>query len=646
MRRTAPISCRGLACAVFTLSLLLAGTATAQLSPGALSHAHQSLNGPTQCVSCHKLGAGAVSFRCLECHTEIAQRLSAARGLHASQVNKSNPGQDCVRCHSEHKGENSSLIRWEPSQQKFDHGKTGFTLEGKHRELICQKCHTQEHILQTERHAIRMKDLNRSFLGLPTDCLSCHKDIHAEQLGKDCRRCHSPSGWKNDLRINHAAARFQLKGAHARLECAKCHQRPEPAAPIKFVGLHFEHCADCHRDQHHGAFAKPCESCHTVAGWKQQGAVASNFDHSKTRFALTGKHTQLDCEKCHAEANFKKPIPHEHCLDCHKDQHNGQFVRRADKGDCASCHTVEGFKSARFVTADHSRTGYPLEGKHAAVSCAKCHVPAGKGTVYRVKHTACTDCHTDTHQGQFAAPPYEKRCDACHSVKGFQSTSFAVARHQKTHFPLTGSHLAVPCIECHKSDPLDPKLIRFRFDDRTCGGCHADPHNGQFAKRMSKRLPDGNIAGCEACHSTKSWKALARFDHSETAFPLLGAHRGVACIECHRPANLGVKLKDAVFKSAPKVCEGCHEDPHGGQFAVQGKLLTCSECHNTVKFKPSLFDHARRADFPLDGAHKDVRCTGCHKNTKTINDKTVLVYKPTPRKCAECHGATAAGAGS
>jgi hypothetical protein len=104
-----------------------------------------------------------------------------------------------------------------------------------------------------------------------------------------------------------------------------------------------------------------------------------------------------------------------------------------------------------------------------------------------------------------------------------------------------------------------------------------------------------------------------------------------------------VKLKDATFKAAPKVCEGCHEDPHGGQFAVQGKLLTCSECHNTARFKPSLFDHARRANYPLEGVHQNVRCTACHKNTKTIEDRTVLVYKPTPRKCIDCHGANVPG---
>src|SRR5207237_9757936 len=55
-------------------------------------------------------------------------------------------------------------------------------------------------------------------------------------------------------------------------------------------------------------------------------------------------------------------------------------------------------------------------------------------------------------------------------------------------------------------------------------------------------------AGCEACHSTDSWKDLQRFDHAKTSFPLLGAHRATACIDCHKPPNMETKLIDADFK--------------------------------------------------------------------------------------------------
>jgi hypothetical protein len=75
----------------------------------------------------------------------------------------------------------------------------------------------------------------------------------------------------------------------------------------------------------------------------------------------------------------------------------------------------------------HFQIKYPLEGKHVQVECAKCHLPAGKDTVYKVKFEACTDCHKDAHDGQFAAAPYKNRCEECHTVKDFHRTNYSIA---------------------------------------------------------------------------------------------------------------------------------------------------------------------------------------------------------------------------
>jgi hypothetical protein len=53
-----------------------------------------------------------------------------------------------------------------------------------------------------------------------------------------------------------------------------------------------------------------------------------------------------------------------------------------------------------------------------------------------------------------------------------------------------------------------------------------------------------------------------------------------------------------------------------------------------------LFDHDTRTTFSLLGAHRNVRCEGCHKLTRVMGDKTVLFYKPTPKDCAACHGSS------
>jgi hypothetical protein len=156
---------------------------------------------------------------------------------------------------------------------------------------------------------------------------------------------------------------------------------------------------------------------------------------------------------------------------------------------------------------------------------------------------------------------------------------------------------------------------------------------------MKARRGDGTVVGCEACHTTKTWKDLTRFDHDRTKFVLTGAHKAVACIDCHKPANLGVKLTDANFSEAPTKCEECHADAHARQFVkAETEVTPCAECHNTAKWKPSLFDHDKRTQFALAGAHKNVRCADCHKLFRDVDGKQVLFYKPTPKDCKDCHG--------
>jgi nitrate/TMAO reductase-like tetraheme cytochrome c subunit len=142
--------------------------------------------------------------------------------------------------------------------------------------------------------------------------------------------------------------------------------------------------------------------------------------------------------------------------------------------------------------------------------------------------------------------------------------------------------------------------------------------------------------GCEACHTTKAWPEVSAFDHSATTFTLTGAHRAVRCAECHRPPNLEMTLKNVNFSQAPQQCEDCHEDPHAAQFA-RANVTRCAECHNTTKWRPSLFDHEKTM-FPLQGAHKNVPCMQCHKQIQLVEGKKVLFYKPTPKACAACHG--------
>jgi hypothetical protein len=620
-----PLLRRTILCGLLTFVCL---SVEAQISPGPLSHAHQSLDGNTNCNSCHSFGLGERRFKCLGCHAEIRLRLANKHGFH-SQVTKHLAGdQDCVRCHTEHLGPKFNIVKWEPSHDDFDHRQTGYALEGQHAKVACNRCHTASHVSSAERKYIRMIDLNHTYVGVSPQCTTCHADEHRGQLDLDCARCHGFQSWKPAVRFDHAATHYPLTGLHEKVACSRCHRTltVDSKAATQYKNFPFESCANCHQDPHKGAFRGDCRSCHNTSSWKQV-RMSSTFDHGRTQFPLNGAHAKVDCNRCHKNSNFKEPVAHVLCADCHTpDPHKGQFPKQ----DCAGCHGEDNFKSSLYTVARHQNSAYPLLGKHAAVLCAKCHLPAGRDTLYRVKHEACADCHQDAHGGQFAGGSYLNRCEPCHIVDGFRPSTFTLARHQESRFHLAGGHAATPCAGCHKPPagryPVPP--AQYKFETLTCVTCHQDPHQGQF--------PTPAKQDCDICHSVQSWKEVGAFDHAATKFPLHGAHRAVTCAECHRPAGMGT-TQQIVFRGAPPTCRGCHEDIHGGQFSKTAVALECTSCHNETSWKPTTFDHETRATFSLKGAHQQVPCAQCHKETAAISGRQVVIYKRAPSRCRACH---------
>src|SRR5262249_14122271 len=148
------------------------------------------------------------------------------------------------------------------------------------------------------------------------------------------------------------------------------------------------------------------------------------FDHGKdSRFPLTGKHAEVGCAACHRPVTQRtgagaaattitfvrwKPLDVT-CASCHADYHQGQFLLTTDitrdqpapaGRDCGSCHKTTRFRDTLFAHDDPKFTSYPLEGKHAAVKCGRCHRPVRVGpdvvTVrYRPMPRACEECHAD-----------------------------------------------------------------------------------------------------------------------------------------------------------------------------------------------------------------------------------------------------------
>lgn len=626
------------ACAgVHFLLLYLSMHAKAQISPGPLARAHQNLNGPANCTRCHGVSPRSPEFHCLECHREIAAEVQQHRGLHASYAQSGAPGSSCIRCHSDHNGEDFAMIHWQPTATGFEHARTGYILDGSHAAVGCRSCHSARHISQESREALAGKDLDHTWMGLSSRCSTCHEDKHQGRFGSDCARCHSTVKWsQTQVDVNHfdhSRTAFPLTGRHRETECGKCHT-PDAHGRPRWSGIAFATCSSCHVDVHRGAFKQGCDSCHSTTNW-ERSRFETIFDHAKTNYPLTGKHLTVACVECHRGGDFRAAVAHAACSDCHKEYHGGQFLKRADGGRCESCHTVEGFSPSTFTIAAHAKTGYPLRAPHDRVACASCHIPAGEKTLFLVRFALCLDCHKDPHAGQFAGAPWGNHCEQCHTGLTFRGSTMTLALHQKTRFPLSGGHMAVACDECHKPVAGSSVAI-FHFEPLRCVSCHDDVHSGQFALRMTHVNSSGKPLGCQACHSTERWQDVSQFDHGTTSFPLLGAHRAVACIDCHRPPSMERTLLHVRYSEAPSACVGCHESPHADQFGERTRQ--CAQCHQEARWKPSTFDH-ETTKFSLKGAHQSVACAACHVNRRLVNGTPVLFYKPTPGACEACHGA-------
>ena len=542
-----------------TVLLLLVGTSglLAQFSPGPLSRFHADLEGTENCFQCHERGKRIARERCLGCHKALKARIEAGEGLHARPEY-----QTCERCHVEHHGRDFELVYWKGGMEAFDHSLTGFLLEGKHQKVPCRDCHKPAFIRDPQVREAKKEALDRTFLGLSRECLSCHRDEHRGQFQRPCLDCHTMEGWKPASRFDHNTAAFRLTGKHKDVPCAQCHPTvedrrfPDDFEFVRFTGLAFRRCTDCHEDVHRGKFGTNCTKCHSTAGWKQ--VKPSAFDHSLTRFPLEGKHADLKCEACHKPGRPLRIERFERCTDCHEDYHRGQFRNRPQQGACEECHTVEGWTPAQFTLQDHRQTDFPLEGAHIAVPCRTCHKKEPLDGVitlrFRFVSTRCMDCHPDPHKGEVDRYIEQGGCETCHRVESWQAVSFD---HSQTRFPLEGKHREVACTRCHvrENAGTPQEKIRFREVSTFCADCHKDIHQGQFETWIADL--NRRATACDRCHTPQNWNPV-KFDHNrDSRFPLEGAHRRVPCDRCH-PKEQGISGELVRFKPLDTECRACH----------------------------------------------------------------------------------------
>jgi len=522
---------------IFGIFFLGTFNVTAQISPGELSNVHAYLEGVSNCTKCHTVGNKVTREKCLTCHQIIKTNILAGKGYHASKEVagkqcvvchnehhgrsfqiirfdrktfnhiktgfelkgahakqtcnachkpefiqdarlKNKPSslmglkQGCLNCHADyHKGSMSSKCTnchgfdSFKNATGFNHNTTRFPLLGSHKTVACDKCHKTEIVNGKPKQKFKGVEFS--------NCTSCHKDVHDNKFGQNCKKCHNEVSFHNVKGMksfDHDKTDFKLIGKHADLACKACHKK-SLTAPIPH-----NHCSSCHADYHQGEFSKKgispdCNQCHNNNGFTP--SAYSIEKHNLTDFKLEGGHLATPCMACHkTQGKWKFRNMGSDCIDCHKNVHKGFMQDKyIANNNCKACHNVSSWKK---ITFDHSKTKFKLDGAHAKIQCGECHyVKNEKGVVvqkFNGLSTECASCHKNNHVGQFDVNG-KTDCVKCHTAENWVKTKYD---HNTSRFKLDGAHATVECKECHKEvTDSKGKYVQYKFKSIECSNCHS-----------------------------------------------------------------------------------------------------------------------------------------------------------------------------
>ena len=402
------------------------------------------------CLKCHKPKDGTslasaifkgIGTKCANCHEEIHRKQFAA---------------ECSSCHS--------TAGWTGEHLDFVHNqRSKFRLEGKHTAVACIKCHKP-------RDGTSLA--SAIFKGIGTKCANCHEDIHRKQFAAECNSCHSTAGWTGEHLdfVHNQRSKFKLEGKHTAVACIKCHtpsSSEEHLGLARFLGLKTE-CGDCHKDPHRGQLDPRCVKCHPIpASWT---VSKLQFVHNRdTKFALAGKHTVVECIKCHkpqstggslASGQFKGLAVE--CVGCHKVKHPDQYG-----SVCLSCHTPDLWPK-KNPGMDHifniTVRGENLSGKHLSAKCVACHDGIKIGVLRSAGRSDydCKTCHQadDPHKGVLGTD-----CAKCHRSEGWKGEDLRFDHATMASFTLDQDHRKLACAKCHQNGKWKPL-------SGVCESCH------------------------------------------------------------------------------------------------------------------------------------------------------------------------------
>ena len=372
---------------VFPLTEKHATADCAGCHPGARSVADLQA-APTACVGCHQgddQHQGQFGADCGACHktdswqgatfdhSQSAFPLTGKHSqvdcvqCHANNIYKGTP-QACVGCHQkddQHQGQFGAdcgachkTDSWQGAT--FDHSQSAFPLTGKHSQVDCVQCHT-----------------NNVYQGTPRACVGCHRgdDQHQGRFGADCGACHKTDSWQGAT-FDHSQSAFPLTGKHSQVDCGQCHTnnvyqghrqtQPGGLRPVPRQQHLQGHAADVcrlppERRPAQGQFGAEC-------GCVPQDRLLAGRDLRPLAERLPA-HRQTHpggLRQCHANNVYQG-----HAAGvCRLPPRVTTSTRGGSAPNCGACHKTDSWQGATF---DHSQSAFPLTGKHSQVDCVQCH---------------------------------------------------------------------------------------------------------------------------------------------------------------------------------------------------------------------------------------------------------------------------------
>ncbi len=327
-------------------------------------------------------------LECVRCHHD--DYLAAENPDHA----QAQFATDCEACHS------LAAPSW--YQSDYQHPQS-FVLRASHLGVDCNGCHSS------------------GFTATPNQCEDCHMKDYLSSEDPDhskfgfptiCETCHNENRWEDALFDHIEASGFELRGAHATIQCLSCHVNNQiTGLPRDCIGCHDDdYKAVNDPDHQQGQFSFDCLQCHSEMVWSP-----ATFDHNGTNFPLSGAHISVDCNSCHINGQYTGLATD--CLSCHESEYNTTTDPNHQAAgfpvQCENCHNTISWDQ---TTWDHDGQYFPIyTGAHheAWDTCADCHmVPSD------FKQFECIFCHehnqNDMDEKHKEEQDYQYQSNACY----------------------------------------------------------------------------------------------------------------------------------------------------------------------------------------------------------------------------------------